>query len=99
MIFYAYFYCTDLSWENLISHDKIIIANSRHDKNKGYHAEFEIYIPNENERLQFISSIKRIGNSSLIDTRYYEDGKTEYYFPINEFGIWVHVLEKTENIM
>ncbi len=94
---YAYFYYTNPSWEkleNLISDDKIIIIDSNHDKNKGYHAEFEIYIPNKNDRSQFISSIERIGSSSLIDVQYYKDGKAEYYFPINEFGIWVHVLGK-----
>lgn len=92
---FLYFYFTSPTWDELnylINRKDIIILHSKHDKIDGYHAEFDINIPLEKNRLHFISAIKKHEKTSLLVESIHPDGRVEYNFP-TEQGSWVQVIE------
>ena len=100
LLYILYFYFTTPSWgelDALIDRESVVVLDSKHSKLDGYEAEFLIFIPQEKDRLRFLSNIKRIGEASLLVTEHRATGEEEFSFRYQIY--WVRVFGKDGNYL
>lgn len=100
LLYILYFYFTTPSWgelDALIDRESVVVLDSKHSKLDGYEAEFLIFIPQEKDRLRFLSNIKRIGEASLLVTEHRATGEEEFSFRYQIY--WVRVIGKDGNYL
>jgi|GEM_PF-3234057 len=102
-IFYSLLYqliyhkCTIPLWnselEQLIPKDKISIQSGSHSNLGGYHAEFNIRIPNMEDQKSFLYNVHKIGEQYTLTVD--NESKNPHYVLYKE-GYGIHI-EKKEN--